>query len=79
VTRVSKVRRRRLTTKLLTDYDQEFDDALGLDRSVPLLEMPTQASYNKPDNWIDRNRIGLEKVKEQLQNWTDRVSQGNWS
>jgi hypothetical protein len=64
---------------LLTDYDQEFDDALGLDRSVPLLEMPTQASYNKPDNWIDRNRIGLEKVKEQLQNWTDRVSQGNWS
>ena len=75
----SKVRRRRLTTKLLTDYDQEFDDALGLDRSVPLLEMPTQASYNKPDNWIDRNRIGLEKVKEQLQNWTDRVSQGNWS
>ena len=79
MTRVSKVRRRRLTTKLLTDYDQEFDDALGLDRSVPLLEMPTQASYNKPDNWIDRNRIGLEKVKEQLQNWTDRVSQGNWS
>ena len=79
MTRVSKVRRMRLTTKLLTDYDQEFDDALGLDRSVPLLEMPTQASYNKPDNWIDRNRIGLEKVKEQLQNWTDRVSQGNWS
>jgi hypothetical protein len=27
----------------------------------------TQASYNKPDNWRDRNRIGLEQVKEQLQ------------
>jgi hypothetical protein len=32
------------------DYDAEFDDALGLDRSVPLSAHPTQASYNKPDD-----------------------------
>jgi hypothetical protein len=54
-------------------YDKEFDDVLGLDRSVPLPAWPTQASYNKPNNWIDRNQIGLEKVKGQLQNCIDSV------
>jgi hypothetical protein len=29
---------------------------------------PMQAFYNKPDNWRERNQIGLEKVKKQLQN-----------
>jgi hypothetical protein len=61
-------------------YNQEFDDALSSDRSISTLTnwangaRPTQASYNKPDNWIDRNRIGLEKVKEQIQNCIDSVS-----
>jgi hypothetical protein len=51
------------------NYDAKFDDALGLYRSVPshLLAWPTQASYIKPDNWQERNRIGLKKIKEQLQ------------
>ena len=50
------------------DYDQEFVNALSSDRAVPLpTTRPTQASYNKPDNWRERNRIGLEKVKEHLQ------------
>jgi hypothetical protein len=51
------------------DYDAEFDNALCFDRveSLALPNQPTQASYNKPDNWRERNRIGLEKVKEQLQ------------
>jgi hypothetical protein len=49
------------------EYDVELDDTLGLDRGVPLPAHPTQASYNKPDNWRERNQIGLERVKEQLQ------------
>ena len=50
------------------EYDAEFDNALCLDRAGPLSNTrPTQASYNKPDNWRERNRIGLEKVKRQLQ------------
>ena len=55
------------------DYDQEFDDALSSDRAVPLTTRPTQASYYKPDNWRGRNRIGLEKVKEQLQEYIRKV------
>jgi hypothetical protein len=50
------------------DYDNEFDDELSTDRGVTLPVRPTQASYNKPDNWRERNRIGLENVKAQLQN-----------
>ena len=51
------------------EYDQEFDNALSSDRAVPLSNTrPMQAFYNKPDNWRERNQIGLEKVKKQLQN-----------
>ena len=57
------------------DYDLEFDDALCADRGVVLPNtQPTQAAYNKPDNWVERNRIGLEKVKEQLQTCIDSVT-----
>jgi hypothetical protein len=58
------------------DMDAEFDDALCFDRieSATFLVRPTQASYSKPDNWIERNRIGLEQVKIQLQNYIDSVS-----
>jgi Ran GTPase-activating protein (RanGAP) involved in mRNA processing and transport len=59
------------------NYDAEFDNALSLDRSVLPPARPTQASYNKPDNWIERNRIGLEKVKRQLQTCIDSVTRGN--
>ena len=55
-------------------YDAEFDNALRLDRNVIPPARPTQASYNKPDNWIERNRIGLEKVKRQLQNLVGSVT-----
>jgi hypothetical protein len=56
------------------DYDQEFDNALSLDRAEPLPNQPTQASYNKPNNWKkERNRIGLEKVKEQIQECINSV------
>jgi hypothetical protein len=35
----------------------------------------TQASYNKPDNWRERNRIGLEQVvKEKLQYCIDLLA-----
>jgi hypothetical protein len=58
-------------------YNVEFDHALCDDRSVGNLPVrPTQASYTKPDNWIERNRVGLEKVKEQLQSCIDWVSHG---
>ena len=57
------------------NYDAEFDEALIFpDRSVPVPARPTQASYNKPDNWIERNRIGLEKVKRELQNLVESVT-----
>jgi hypothetical protein len=57
------------------DYDQEFDEALSSDRSAVVPNtLPTQALYNKPDNWVERNRIGLEKVKEQLQNCIDTMT-----
>jgi len=51
------------------DYDQGFNDELDFDfdRSIIPPDRPTQASYIKPENWVDRNRIGLEKMKEQLQ------------
>jgi hypothetical protein len=59
------------------DFDAEFDDALSSDRSAVVPDSrPTQASYNKPDNWRERNRIGLEGVKESLQNCIDSMSHG---
>jgi hypothetical protein len=48
------------------DYDVEFDDALSYDRGVTSMVRPTQTFYNKPENWRERNRIGLEKVKREL-------------
>ena len=49
------------------DYDDELDDYLIYDRVVTLPARPTQASYNKPDNWRERNRIGLERLKVKLE------------
>jgi hypothetical protein len=57
------------------DYDVEFDEALDLDRDITLPARSTQASYIKPDNWVERNQIGLEKVKEQLQGLFNKLSQ----
>jgi hypothetical protein len=48
-------------------YDAEFNNALSSNRALTPTIMPTQASYIKPDNWRERNRDGLEGVKEQLQ------------
>jgi len=56
------------------NYDAEIDDALTLDRSIIPPARYTQASYNKPENWVDRNRIGLEKMKEQLQTCINNAS-----
>jgi hypothetical protein len=58
------------------DYDAVFDDKLCNDR-VRMPVRPTQESYNKPDNWIERNRIGLEKIKRQLQGCIHSVTRGN--
>jgi hypothetical protein len=57
-------------------YDVELDNALCYERGIIPLAHPTQASYNKPDNWRERNRIGLEEVKEQLQSCIDSVKHG---
>jgi hypothetical protein len=58
------------------DYDVEFDEALNYDRrlNVSSPNQPTQALYNKPDNWRERNLIGLERVKEQLLDYINSVS-----
>jgi hypothetical protein len=50
------------------NYDTEFDNELSTDRGIIVSARPMQVSYNKPDDWRERNRIGLERVKEQLQN-----------
>ena len=50
------------------DLDDEIEAAFSFDRGATLPVRHTQASYHKPDNWRERNRIGLEKVKEQLEN-----------
>jgi hypothetical protein len=50
------------------DYDAEFEEALRCDRNTVPLVRATQASYNKPDNWRERNRDGLEKIKETATN-----------
>jgi RNA polymerase-binding transcription factor DksA len=55
------------------DYDQEFDTGLSIDE-VYLPARPTQTLYNKPDNWRERNQIGLEKIKRQLQSCIEWVS-----
>jgi hypothetical protein len=55
------------------NYDIQFEAALSYDRGVTLPARLTQASYNKPENWVERNRIGLEKMKRQLQNCIDSV------
>jgi hypothetical protein len=53
------------------NYDAQFDDKLSADRGLVLPNtQPMQSSYMKPDNWVERNRIGLEKVKEQLETCT---------
>jgi hypothetical protein len=59
------------------DYDTEFDDKLSFDRSIIPPARPTQASYNKPNNWRERNRIGLEKMKEKLQTIIHKVPLGH--
>ena len=56
------------------DYDQEFDDKLIYDRCAILPAQSKQVSYNKPDNWRERNQIGLELLIEGLQNRIDRWS-----
>ena len=60
------------------DYDVEFDDALSSHQSATVPDTrTTQASYNKPDNWRERNRIGLEKVIQRLQSCIDSVTRDN--
>jgi hypothetical protein len=58
------------------DFDTEFDNVFSFDRSEngTLWDGTTQASYNKPDNWVVRNRIGLERVKAQLQTCINLVT-----
>jgi hypothetical protein len=53
------------------NYDAVLDKKLNFDREddldIILPIRPMQELYNKPDNWVERNRVGLEKIKEQLQ------------
>jgi hypothetical protein len=59
----------------LGNYDQEFNNALSSDRSAILPNTrPKQASYNKPDDWRERNRIGLTNLKRQLQSCIDSLA-----
>jgi hypothetical protein len=59
------------------DYDNRFDEALSFDRSVIPPVRPTQASYNKPDNWREINRLGLMTLQEQLQTCINNVTHDN--
>jgi hypothetical protein len=56
------------------NYDSKFDDKLNNDQGVTIARpRPTQASYNKPDNWRERNRTGLTNLKRQLQTCIDSM------
>ena len=61
------------------DHNAKFDDKLNLDRDGIGIwsgaARATQESYNKPDNWVERNRLGLERVKKQLKNCIRSVKQ----
>jgi hypothetical protein len=61
------------------NYDDEIDESLRYDRreALSLPAYPTQASYNKPDNWVERNRIGLEKMKRPLQSCINKLMMDN--
>ena len=37
------------------DYDDEFDHSLSLNNSLTFPARPSQALYNKPDNWVERS------------------------
>jgi hypothetical protein len=52
-----------------SEYDVELDDTLSSDRGIILPAWPTQASYNKPDNWRERNEFGLQLTMEAVENW----------
>ena len=56
------------------NYDVEFDNGLSYDRGITLPVRPTHASFIKPENWIERNRIGLEKMEGRLQSCIESVS-----
>jgi hypothetical protein len=59
------------------DYDTEIDNKLSSDRNLIVPDVrPTQASYNKPDNWRERNQRGVEKVKGWLQDCVECVENG---
>jgi hypothetical protein len=61
------------------DYDAEFDNSLTFDRDAYQIAYQItvrSTQYNKPNNWRERNRIGLEKLKERLQTCIDSVSLG---
>jgi hypothetical protein len=61
------------------DYDAEFDNALICPDRIERVTLParrSQASYITPNNWRERNRDGLEKVKSQLQNLVEAASHG---
>ena len=51
-------------------------DALSVNR-VQIDTRPTQAAYNnKPDNWRERNRIGLTNLKKHLRTCIDSANHG---
>jgi hypothetical protein len=56
------------------DYDEKIDAKLSADRGVRMPVRATQASYNKPNNWRERNRFGLVIVKDQLQYCIDSLA-----
>jgi hypothetical protein len=63
------------------DSDLEFDNALSFVRSesVPTVRTqhnspPSQASYNKPENWKERNRRGLMTMVAKMQGIIDTCS-----
>ena len=66
------------------DYDTKIEDVLSSDQTLssdPTLNLqnnrPTHASYFKPANWVERNRIGLENVIQHLQTCIDSVTHDN--
>jgi hypothetical protein len=51
------------------NYDNDIEDALGrgADQSRIATTREVIDLYNKPADWMERNAIGLENLKEQLE------------
>ena len=61
-------------------YDDQIGDALEVDYVHKITTHHSDIDrYNKPTNWMERNAVGLENLKERLQHYNLRFAEGRQS